>query len=387
MKKKKNRKAMLSIAIISAICTVSVVSLYGKHPSDKHRTTLLDGQWSVKKINRWYEKQRWIVGCNYLPSTAVNSIEMWQDETFDTETTDRELGWAKDWGINSVRVFLNYVVWEAEPDRLKTNFKKFLDIAGKHGITVMPVLFDECNWSGGLAHAGKQPEPVPGIHNSGWVPSPPIAMLRDQTQWPKLKDYLQDMVKTFAADRRIIIWDIHNEPEWRMQGDPVDVETTALLIKNLLAWTREMKPSQPVTIGAHDNFDGELSKLMRSSSDIVSFHAYNDKADMEQRIKWSHETGRPAICTEWLRRSVGNTVEIMLPLLKATKVGAYHWGLVAGKTQTYFPWGSPKNSPEPKIWQHDLIRPDGIPHLPAERILFRKYSLGIEESVDTNRGL
>ncbi|MDR2706010.1 MAG: hypothetical protein LBC02_09555, partial [Planctomycetaceae bacterium] len=140
-----------------------------------------------------------------------------------------------------------------------------------------------------------------------------------------------------------------------------------------------MKPSQPLTIGAHDNFNGELSKLMRDGSDIVSFHSYGDKTDAERKIKWSHESGRPAICTEWLIRSRGNTPEVFLPIFKENKVGAYNWGLVGGRTQTYIPWGSRKGSPEPKIWQHDLIRQDGTPHIPAEREIFRKYSQNIQK--------
>ncbi|MDR1140764.1 MAG: cellulase family glycosylhydrolase, partial [Planctomycetaceae bacterium] len=332
------------------------------------------GQWSVEKINDWYKKQPWIVGCNFLPSTAVNDVEMWQDETFDLATIDKELGYAKDWGINSVRVFLNYVVWEAEAEKLKANFKKFLDVAEKHGISVMPVFFDECNWSNGVAHAGKQPEPIPGIHNSGWVPSPSLAMLRNQAEWTKLKNYMQDIIGSFASDKRIIIWDIFNEPEWRGANERVNIPQTASLIRNMFAWAREMKPTQPLTIGAHDNFNGELSKLMRSGSDIVSFHSYGNKADAERKIKWSHETGRPALCTEWLIRSRGNTPEIFLPLFKETKTGGYLWGLVGGRTQTYYPWGSRKGAPEPKIWQHDLIRQDGTPHIPAELETFRKYS-------------
>jgi hypothetical protein len=335
-----------------------------------------DGQWSVEKANDWYAKQPWIVGCNFLPSTAVNSIEMWQDDTFDPETIDKELGWAADWGMNSVRVYLNYVVWEAEADKLKSNFNRFLDVAEKHGIRVMPIFFDECNWSGGIAHAGKQAEPVPGVHNSGWVPSPSLAMLRDQAEWPKLKNYMQDVIATFASDKRIIIWDIFNEPEWRGGNERVDIPQTALLIRNLFAWAREMKPSQPLTIGAHDNFDGELSKLMRDGSDIISFHAYGNKADAEYKIKWSHESGRPAVCTEWLIRSQENTPEVFLPLFKENRIGAYNWGLVGGRTQTYFPWGSRKGSPMPEIWQHDLIRQDGTPYDSRERELFRQAVSG-----------
>jgi hypothetical protein len=333
------------------------------------------GQWSVEKANAWYAQQKWIVGCNFLPSTAVNSIEMWQNETFDLTTIDRELGWAADWGMNSVRVFLNYVVWEAEAETFKSNLVQFLDVAEKHGIRVMPVLFDECNWSNGIARAGQQPAPVPGVHNSGWVPSPSIAMLRNRAEWPKLKNYMQDIVGAFASDSRILLWDLFNEPEWRGANDSVDIPQTALLIRSLFAWAREMHPSQPLTIGAHDRFDGELSRLMRDGSDIVSFHSYGDRADAERKILWCHESGRPALCTEWLIRSQkDNTPEIFLPLFHANRVGAYNWGLVGGRTQTYFPWGSPAGAPEPAVWQHDLIHRDGSPHIPAEREVFRSYA-------------
>ncbi len=38
-------------------------------------------RWSVEKANEWYAKQPWLVGCNFIPSTAVNQLEMWQEET------------------------------------------------------------------------------------------------------------------------------------------------------------------------------------------------------------------------------------------------------------------------------------------------------------------
>src|SRR5690606_2263098 len=72
------------------------------------------------------------------------------------------------------------------------------------------------------------------------------------------------------------------------------------------------------------------------------------------------------ICTEWLRRQTGNTFENLLPLFDEHRVGCYHWGLVAGKTQTYYPWGSPPNAPEPAQWQHDLLHRDGSPFQTAE---------------------
>jgi hypothetical protein len=331
-------------------------------------TPLLAGQWSVEKANEWYAKQKWIVGCNFLPSTAVNDVEMWQDETFDLKTIDKELGLAKAWGINSVRVFLNYVVWEAEAKKLKSNFKKFLDVAEKHGISVMPVLFDDCNFSGNVAKVGKQQEPVPSVHNSGWVSSPPVTMVRDEAQWGKLKAYEQDMIKTFRKDKRIIIWDLYNEP-----GNS-DSKIKAELLANIFAWAREVKPTQPLTVGAWSDFSGEFSKLVRLNSDVVSFHCYSAKSDFEQKIKWAKEAGRPVICTEWLNRPSKNTVADILSLLKETKTGGYLWGLVNGKTQTHVQWGSTPEKPKVDIWQHDLMYNNGAVYDASELRIFKSIT-------------
>lgn len=53
----------------------------------------------------------------------------------------------------------------------------------------------------------------------------------------------------------------------------------------------------------------------------------------------------------------------MLPILKEHKIAAYNWGLVAGKTNTIYPWRSwrEKFTSEPGIWHHDILRQDGTP--------------------------
>ncbi|MDR3232555.1 MAG: cellulase family glycosylhydrolase [Planctomycetaceae bacterium] len=337
---------------------------------------LLEGQWSIEKATNWYaavlvEKTR-ITGVNFLPSTAVNDIEMWQSSTFDKETIDKELSWAENWGINSVRVFLNYGVWEAEAETFKKNFAAFLDIAEKHKISVMPILFDDCNFQGGVAKIGKQPEPVPGVHNSGWVSSPPLAMLTDSSAEPKLKAYLQDMVKTFGQDKRILVWDLYNEPGNSGMGDKhFD------FIKNTFVWAREMKPLQPLTIGAWRNFNNRMNKMFLSDSDVISFHGYDKVEGMKTKIAVCERYCRPVFCTEWLLRQNGdNLPQKMFPLFAEHGIGIYNWGLVAGRTQTYFHWGSKKGTPEPAVWQHDLIKADGMPYRPQELPLFRKFASG-----------
>ncbi|MCX6923593.1 MAG: DUF4380 domain-containing protein, partial [Verrucomicrobia bacterium] len=327
------------------------------------------GQWLPNKAWTWYSQRPWQVGCNFLPSTAVNDVEMWRKQTFDARTIDRELGWAQELGFNTVRVFLNFVVWREDAAGLKKRFAQFLKIADRHGIAVMPILFDDCNFAGRVAAAEKQPDPVPGVHNSQWVSSPPLTMVTNRSAWPPLEQYVKDLVGTFAQDRRIVIWDLYNEPANGMGSQ------SQALVEATFAWAREMKPVQPLTIGAWTDFNSPFQRRLMELSDLVSFHGYDPVPEIEAKLRICASNGRPVICTEWLVRRNGNAFEQLLPLFKARKIGCWNWGLVAGRTQTYFPWGSPQGAPQPKVWQHDILRADGSP-FNAQEVQFIKVTTG-----------
>src|ERR1700680_1310422 len=93
-------------------------------------------RWSEAEANAWYAKQPWLVGCNFIPSTAINQLEMWQAGTFDPKTIDRELGWAQDLGFTSVRVFLHDLPWKQDARGFEQRIDKFLEIAAEHKIRV-----------------------------------------------------------------------------------------------------------------------------------------------------------------------------------------------------------------------------------------------------------
>ena len=38
--------------------------------------------WNLDQAFSWYNKQGWLVGCNFLPSSCINQIEMFQEDTF-----------------------------------------------------------------------------------------------------------------------------------------------------------------------------------------------------------------------------------------------------------------------------------------------------------------
>ncbi len=168
-------------------------------------------QWTPEQANAWYAKQPWFVGCNFTPSTAINQLEMWQADTWDANTIDRELGWAHDLGFTSIRVFLHDLVWQKDHGGLLRRMEHFLGIAEKHQLGVMFVLFDSV-WDP-FPKPGKQRDPYPHRHNSGWVQSPGQEILKDPARQEELKDYVQGVIGHFRNDRRVHAWDLFNEPD------------------------------------------------------------------------------------------------------------------------------------------------------------------------------
>jgi hypothetical protein len=145
-------------------------------------------RWKEKDADEWYAQQSWLVGSNYIPSYAINELEMWQADTFDPKRIDIELGWAESLGLNTMRVFLHDLLWKQDPEGFKKRIDIFLNIAQKHKIKPLFVLFDSC-WDPN-PKLGKQHAPTPGVHNSGWVQSPGAAALKDPAQYPRLEAYV-----------------------------------------------------------------------------------------------------------------------------------------------------------------------------------------------------
>jgi len=127
-------------------------------------------KWTEQEAQNWSAKVGWLRGSDFIPSNAINQLEMWQKETFDPATIDRELGWAESLGLNCMRVYLHHLAWQIDKEGFKDRMKKYLSIANRHKIKTIFVFFDDC-WNP-TYNSGKQPDPKPGIHNSGWVQDP-----------------------------------------------------------------------------------------------------------------------------------------------------------------------------------------------------------------------
>src|SRR6266851_9991632 len=165
----------------------------------------LKARWSNAEANEWARQQPWLMGCNFVPSTAVNQLEMWQEDTFDPPTIEREIGFAASAGFNVVRVYLHDLLWVHDREGLFARIQDFLKLTDQHGVSALVVLFDDC-WNE-HATVGKQPEPLPGVHNSRWLQSPGFGIVNDPTRWDRLEAYTRDVIGSLATDTRIVGWD------------------------------------------------------------------------------------------------------------------------------------------------------------------------------------
>jgi Cellulase (glycosyl hydrolase family 5) len=344
-----------------------------------------EGRWPESKANAWYARQPWLVGANFVPSDAINQLEMFQAATFDPAEIDRELGWAESIGMNTMRVFLQDQLWQQDPEGFKHRLDAFLGIAVKHHVRPLLVLFDSC-WETD-PHLGPQHPPIPGVHNSGWVQSPGKKRLMDPAAEPQLKEYVQGVVGSFANDDRVLGWDVWNEPDNRGLDREEDVAAKVKRVDELLpkafAWARAVHPSQPLTSGVwtgdwvDPEKESETTKIQLAESDVISFHNYDWPEVFEERVKELERYHRPLICTEYMARGNGSSFDTVLPIAKRYHVAAINWGLVAGKTQTYLPWDSwqrPYVTVQPPIWFHDVFHPNGTPYRRREAELIRELT-------------
>jgi len=341
--------------------------------------------WTVAAAAQWHAQQGWVVGGNYITSNAINQLEMWQAETFDPARIDAELGWAQGIGMNTMRVFLHDLLWQQDPEGFRKRVTTFLEIAHKHHIRPLFVLFDSC-WDPN-PKLGLQRAPRPGVHNSGWVQSPGLAALEDPAQYPRLEAYVKGIVGAFAKDERILGWDVWNEPDNLNDGayhDPKDkIQRVALLLPRVFEWARSAHPHQPLTSGVWKGAWTPaklepIAKIQIDNSDIITFHSYEPPVEFEHRIEELRPYNRPIICTEYMARPRGSTFEAILPIAKRMDVGAINWGFVQGKTQTNLPWDSwqhPYVEHPPDVWFHDIFYPDGRPYRQPEVDLIRRLTI------------
>ena len=358
---------MKQFLYFSLFCLLAV----GATAQKTKKTTMMPpaGQvWSAEKANAWYDAHPWLNGANYIQSTAINQLEMWQADTYDSALIDKELGYAEGIGFNTMRVFLHSIAWSEDPAGFTSRMESFLRISDRHHIQPLFVFFDDC-WNK-LPKAGKQPEVKPGVHNSGWMQDPGQPASADPANFPALEKYVTAVLTHFAHDKRILLWDLYNEPGNSGKGD-----STLPLLTKIFEWARAVNPDQPVSAGLWSWDLKDLNQFQIAHSDVITYHDYNPVEDHLKVIHILQAFGKPLICTEYMARPRNSRFSTEMPMLKKEKVAAINWGFVDGKTNTIYAWDTPlPDGRQPVEWFHDIFWPDGKPYRDDEVNLIRRLN-------------
>jgi hypothetical protein len=326
------------------------------------------GRWGTIRIQNWYEQVGAVKGVNYLPRNAVNSTEMWMENSFDPDILDEELGWAQDAGFTAVRVQLQFVAWKADPEGFMERFDDFLELADENGLDVVPVLFDDRNIAGQDPFPGKQPEPIPGKHDSRWMPSPGAKLVADRNAWSDLEGYVRDVMDGHKRDKRLLFWDLYNRP-----GDAGQGEASLPFMAQVFKWARDVDPKQPLATAVWSRSSSAMDSWMLEQSDIVTFQNFESADQVRAQLTLMKRYERPVICSDWLMRQSGNTFEEILPLYAVNHVGWFSHGLVNGKSQKWIQDAAYRVEETPDIWQHDMLESDGAAYDSEELRLIGEF--------------
>ena len=259
-------------------------------------------------------------GANYVPSYARNDVHLWME--FDPTVIDRELGYAAILKLNCVRVFMQYAVYEADPRTFLGRFERFLALCDKHHVQMMPVLFDSC--------FGDFPDLI-SYRDKDWMACPGQNRLGPE-EWPKMERYVRDVVGEHSRDRRIVMWDIMNEPTCtRFYEQPAEKERIHKFLRHFLDYAKSQNPDQPCTVGLMSSAE---IPLVIDRVDVVGFHSYAPelREDIQQARAMAERAGKPVIINEVVRRPE-QPFELAMPIVREERIGWVFWELMLGKTQ------------------------------------------------------
>ncbi len=314
-----------------------------------------------------------LVGSNYTPAYAVNQVHFWHD--FRADDVDKELAAARrHFGISTLRVYLHDMNFFQEQKTLMSNIETFLTICQKHGIRPGFVFFDGCHRHEGI-FLDKPTTPISGFHNGRWAQSPQARDI-DEDNLEKFKPYVQEIIKAHRDDKRVLFWEIHNEP-------PPGDDYRDRLKRAGYAWAKEVNPTQPVLNcekGKHGWADCDVT-------DIVDSHVYSN-AHGPLRLLSDINPEKGTVITEagarWKasRRNFGGPIDMVHWMTtrrrqELSTPGIYLcWELMVGNSNTRWHWIDKPGAAEPEIPWCGLLWPDGTPVSLAEAEAVHKYATG-----------
>lgn len=348
-------------------------------------------RWSAERAWEWKSQQPWWRGCNYMPADCENRIAQWQelDSERHFQTAAKELQEAHKIGLNSIRVILEFIVWDQEHDGFLRRLDRFLDLAWGNGISTVICFGNDCTVpkedENSRPHLGVQHYDR-GYHggrrksqHGSYQGRIGYSLLDEDDTRERFFQMVDEIVRRYAQDERVILWDLFNEPGNSGRGD-----LSIPHVKRIFEVARGCRPQQPLTTAAYNTRGRRqpVEELALELSDVVSFHSYLPFPELVADVAEYKKLGRPMLCTEWLNRIANSNIREIFPFYYIMGIDCWMWGFVAGLYQTYEPheayWNMIKEGRFPAAfditkWQHDLLRPSLRPYDPGEVELIRHF--------------
>ena len=281
---------------------IMIILCFGRMP------TKASVRWTRHEPKIWSDSLALIRGVNYVPSYAQNDVQLWME--YDPMVVDRELRYAAKLNLNTVRIFLNVTVYEIQPEKFLSNFESFLSLCDKHQIRMMPVLFESC--------FDPQVVDINNYRGKNWIPSPGFERLGNKN-WPAMKTFIKAVVGRYRSDRRIILWDVMNEPESTEKWKETEGKTIIIdFVRRSLQCVKEENPIQPIGIGWADLYNISIAADI---SDVLIIHNYPlDKmeANIERVKTLGKSMNKPVIINEFAGRPQ-QPIEEALPIVGQRK--------------------------------------------------------------------
>lgn len=281
-------------------------------------------------------------GANYTPSYAHNDLEGWRD--YDKATVEKELSYAARMGLNCIRPFLNYTVYESDREKFLDSLLHMVRTADSFGMKVMPAVFDSCF---------SEIEPSVALNINEWIPNPGVMNLGEHFR-PKGEEYCRDIINLLKNENGLLMWDVMNEPLCTAYVSSHSPEVNSEhkreiygFLKHFCDFFRENDEINPITVGHADCASNEETA---DWVDILSFHRYAPTENsLEDAFRYAMEMGKrygkQMFCSETGCPGRANPYDLAIETANRYKCGYFLWELMIGSSF----WND----------RHGIVYPDG----------------------------
>lgn len=233
-----------------------------------------------------------IRGFNYQPSYGGHGLETWGD-AFDIAVVREELLRGRRYfpGMNAIRLWLSYDAYIRQPDKMASRFHSVIALSEEVGVRFIPTIFNgwhSCPDFGGIS-----------VEMLGyWGGADRFA--------EAFGPYIDAIVMPHADDKRILLWDLCNEP-FNSAGCEASRKIVLDWLGRVRGRCKECGITAPIAVGSVPGI--ESMRMLEPLSDVITFHPYyawnagmatpqQFESFVDEAVAFGKSVGKPMLATE-----------------------------------------------------------------------------------------